>query len=68
MADENKPNLPSTTEDPSSTDLDVIPEDTAGNALSVVLNFISGLDPNTWLARNASKAFDKLCSAPKGMV
>ena len=65
VSDEKKPNLPSTTEDTSSTDLDVIPEDTASNPLSVVLNFISGLDPNTWLARNASKAFDKLCSAPK---
>ena len=64
MDDENKPNLPSTTADPSSTDLDVIPENSASNALSVVTNFISGLDPSSWIARNAAKAFGKLCSAP----
>ena len=66
MPDEKKTNLPDTTEDTSSTDLDVVPEDTAGNALDIVTNFISGLDPSTWLARNTSKAFNKLCSAPKG--
>lgn len=26
---------------------DVVPEDTTGNALDVVTNFISGLDPST---------------------
>ena len=65
MSDEKKPNLPSTTEDISSRDLNVVPEDTAGNALDVVTNFISRLDPSSWIARNAAKAFGKLCSAPK---
>ncbi len=64
MSDETKPDLPSTTEDETNTNLDVVPEDTAGNVLEVVTNFISGLDPSTWLGRNASKAFGKLCSAP----
>ncbi len=65
MSDEMKPDLPTTTEDETNTDLDVVPEDTAGNVLEVVTNFVSRLDPSTWLARNASKAFGKLCSAPK---
>ena len=64
MPDETKPNLPATTEDETNTDLDVVPEDTAGNVLEVVTNFISGLDSSTWLGRNASKAFGKLCFAP----
>ena len=64
MSDETKPDLPLTTEDETNTDLDVVTEDTAGNVLEVVTNFISGLDPSTWLGRNASKAFGKLCSAP----
>ena len=64
MSDETKPELPSTTEDETNTDLDVVPENAAGNVLEVVTNFISGLDPSTWLGRNASKAFGKLCSAP----
>lgn len=62
---ETKSDLPTTTEDEANMALDVVPEDTAGTALGVVTNFISGLDPSTWLVRNASKAFSKLCSAPK---
>ncbi len=65
MSDETKPDLPATTEDEANTTLDVVPEDAAGNALDIVTNFISGLDPSTWLARNTFKAFGKLCSAPK---
>ena len=64
MSDETKNDLPVETEDETNTDLDVVTEDTAGNVLEVVTNFISGLDPSTWLGRNASKAFGKLCSAP----
>ena len=64
MSDETKPDLPATTEDETNVDLDVVPKDTAGNALEVVTNFISGLNPSTWLGRNAYKAFGKLCSAP----
>ncbi len=64
MSDETKPDLPETTEDETSMARDVVPEHTAGNALEVVTNFISGLDISTWLGRNASKAFGKLCSAP----
>ena len=64
MSDETKPDLPTTTEDETNVALDVVPEDTSGNALEVVTNFISGLDPSTWLARNIFKAFGKLCSAP----
>ena len=64
MSDETKHDLPATTEDETNVDLDIVPEDTAGNALEVVTNFISGLDPSTWLGRNAYKAFGKLCSAP----
>ena len=57
--------VPITTEDKMNATLGVVPEDTVGNALDVVTNFISRLDPSTWLARNASKAFGILCSAPK---
>ena len=64
MSDETKPDLPLTTEDETNADRDVVPKDTAGNVLEVVTNFISGLDTSTWLGRNASKAFGKLCSAP----
>ena len=65
QSDEAKPNLPTTSEDISSTALNVVSEDTIGSMLDIVTNFISGLDPSTWLARNASKAFSKLSSAPK---
>ncbi len=64
MSDETKPDLPTTTEDETNTDLDVVPKDTAGNMLDAVTDFISKLDLSTWLGRNASKAFGKLCSAP----
>ncbi|MDE0012889.1 MAG: DUF2806 domain-containing protein [Candidatus Poribacteria bacterium] len=65
MSNETKPNLPVTTEDKENVAPDIVPENTGGNALDAVTNFISGLDPSTLLARNASKALRQLCSAPK---
>lgn len=63
MSDEAKPDLPETTEDETKMARDVVPEDTAGNPIEVVTNFISGLDPSTRLGRNALKAFGQLCTA-----
>ncbi len=65
QSDETKPDLPATTEDVGNTELGVIPGDTVENMFEKVTNFLSALDPSTWLARNASKAFGKLCSAPQ---
>ena len=66
QSDQTESNLSVSVVDESKAALEVVPEDTAGNALEVVTNFISGLNPSTWVARNAFKAFGKLCSAPKG--
>ena len=63
QSDEAKPDLSETTEDAGNAELDIVPKDTTGKALDVVTNFISGLDPSTWLARNASKALGQLSSA-----
>jgi len=47
QSDEVQPNLLSITKETSNTALDVVPEDATGNALDVVTNFVSGLDPST---------------------
>ena len=63
MSDETKPDLPETTEDSSNTALDVVTENTAGTDIDTVADLVSSLSLPTWIARNASKAFQQLCSA-----
>ena len=62
MSDGTKPDLP-TTEDASNTVLDVVTENEGSTALDTIADLVSSLNLPVWVARNASKAFRKLCSA-----
>ena len=62
MSDGTKPDLP-TTEDASNTALDVVTENEGSTALDTIADLVSSLNLPVWVARNASKAFRKLCSA-----
>ena len=63
MSDENKPDLPATTEDAANAELDIATENTASIDVDTVADLVSSLSLPTWIARNASKAFRQLCSA-----
>lgn len=63
QSDETRSELPATVENQENISLKTGPENPAGTEVDTVTDLISSLNLPLWIARNASKAFQQLCSA-----